>query len=97
MDNYTINYLYSQIIGTFRVHVKFEAKSDMHPVLGRKLWEPQTSFAPELTQYLTAVAFYESLFELKVTGKETEGGFDVWIFDTINEPRIESLRGCHLY
>ena len=36
--------------------------------------------------------FYEGLFGWKVTEKETADGFDVWIFDTGGEPRVQNLR-----
>jgi uncharacterized protein len=37
-------------------------------------------------------SFYETLFGWKTTNKETAGGFEVWIFDTGGEPRLENLR-----
>ena len=40
----------------------------------------------------TTASFYESLFGWKVTEKETADGFDVWIFDTGGEPRVQNLR-----
>jgi predicted enzyme related to lactoylglutathione lyase len=40
----------------------------------------------------TTATFYESLFGWKVTEKETADGFDVWIFDTGGEPRVQNLR-----
>ena len=36
--------------------------------------------------------FYESLFDWRVTERETAGGSDVWIFDTGGEPRVQNLR-----
>jgi predicted enzyme related to lactoylglutathione lyase len=36
--------------------------------------------------------FYESLFGWKMTQKETVGEFDVWLFDTGGEPRVQNLR-----
>ncbi len=36
--------------------------------------------------------FYESLFGWKIMEKETADGFDVWLFDTGSEPRLENLR-----
>jgi len=36
--------------------------------------------------------FFESLFGWKITEKETADGFDVWIFDTGDEPRLQNLR-----
>lgn len=36
--------------------------------------------------------FYESLFGWKIIAKETAEGFDVWIFDTAGEPRLQNLR-----
>jgi len=36
--------------------------------------------------------FYESLFGWKITEKDTADGFDVWIFDTGGEPRVQNLR-----
>jgi predicted enzyme related to lactoylglutathione lyase len=36
--------------------------------------------------------FYESLFGWRITEKETAGGFEVWIFDTGGEPRLQNLR-----
>jgi sulfatase modifying factor 1 len=39
-----------------------------------------------------AASFYERLFDWKVVQKETADGFDVWIFDTGGEPRLENLR-----
>ena len=40
----------------------------------------------------TTADFYESLFGWKITEKETADGFDVWIFDTGSEPRVQNLR-----
>jgi len=37
-------------------------------------------------------SFYERLFGWKVIQKETADGFDVWIFDTGDQPRLENLR-----
>ncbi len=37
-------------------------------------------------------SFYESLFGWKIVSKEIAGGTDVWIFDTMSEPRLENLR-----
>ena len=39
-----------------------------------------------------AASFYERLFGWKAIQKETAEGFDVWIFDTGGEPRLENLR-----
>jgi len=39
-----------------------------------------------------AAHFYESLFGWKITEKETAEGFDVWLFDTGGEPRVQNLR-----
>ncbi len=39
-----------------------------------------------------SVHFYESLFGWKITEKETSDEFNVWIFDTGDEPRILNLR-----
>jgi len=36
--------------------------------------------------------FYESLFGWEITEKDTADGFDVWIFDTGGEPRVQNLR-----
>jgi len=36
--------------------------------------------------------FYESLFGWEITQKETTGEFDVWLFDTGGEPRVQNLR-----
>jgi predicted enzyme related to lactoylglutathione lyase len=36
--------------------------------------------------------FYENLFGWKIIEKETAEGFDVWIFDTGGEPRLQNLR-----
>ena len=36
--------------------------------------------------------FYESLFGWKIIEKEIAEGFDVWIFDTGGEPRLQNLR-----
>ena len=36
--------------------------------------------------------FYASLFGWKITQKETAGEFDVWLFDTGGEPRVQNLR-----
>ena len=36
--------------------------------------------------------FYESLFGWKITQKDTAEGFDVWIFDTGGEPRVQNLQ-----
>ena len=36
--------------------------------------------------------FYESLFGWKIVEKETAGGSDVWIFDTGDEPRVQTIR-----
>jgi predicted enzyme related to lactoylglutathione lyase len=36
--------------------------------------------------------FYENLFGWKVIEKETAEGFEVWIFDTGGEPRVQNLR-----
>ena len=36
--------------------------------------------------------FYESVFGWRITKKEMADGFDVWIFDTGGEPRVENLR-----
>jgi predicted enzyme related to lactoylglutathione lyase len=36
--------------------------------------------------------FYESLFGWRITEKETAEGFDVWLFDTGGEPRVQNLR-----
>lgn len=40
----------------------------------------------------TTATFYESLFGWKTTEKETTDGFEVWIFDTGGEPRLQNLR-----
>ena len=40
----------------------------------------------------TTASFYEALFGWKVIEKETADGFDVWIFDTGGEPRVQNLR-----
>jgi len=39
-----------------------------------------------------AAHFYESLFGWRITEKETAEGFDVWLFDTGGEPRVQNLR-----
>jgi predicted enzyme related to lactoylglutathione lyase len=39
-----------------------------------------------------AARFYESLFGWKIIEKEMADGFDVWIFDTGGEPRVQNLR-----
>jgi predicted enzyme related to lactoylglutathione lyase len=45
------------------------------------------------THHIDSTAqFYESLFGWKITSKETAGGFDVWVFDTGHEPRLQNLR-----
>jgi uncharacterized protein len=45
------------------------------------------------THHLAETAhFYASLFGWKVTGQETVGGTDVWLFDTGGEPRLRNLR-----
>ena len=36
--------------------------------------------------------FYESLFGWRIIEKETADGFDVWLFDTGSEPRVQNLR-----
>jgi len=36
--------------------------------------------------------FYQSLFGWKIVQEDTAEGFDVWIFDTGGEPRVENLR-----
>jgi len=36
--------------------------------------------------------FYESLFGWRIIEKETAEGFDVWIFDTGGEPRVQNLQ-----
>lgn len=36
--------------------------------------------------------FYESLFGWRVIERDTADGFDVWIFDTGGEPRVQNLR-----
>jgi len=36
--------------------------------------------------------FYESLFGWKVTDKGSTEGFNLWIFNTQGEPRIDNLR-----
>ena len=36
--------------------------------------------------------FYEILFGWKIIQKDTAEGFDVWIFDTGGEPRVQNLR-----
>jgi len=36
--------------------------------------------------------FYESLFGWKTIQKDTAAGFDVWIFDTGGEPRVQNLK-----
>jgi len=36
--------------------------------------------------------FYENLFGWKIVAKEIAEGFDVWIFDTAGEPRLQNLR-----
>jgi len=36
--------------------------------------------------------FYENLFGWRVIEKDTADGFDVWIFDTGGEPRVQNLR-----
>lgn len=40
----------------------------------------------------TTATFYESLFGWKTTEKVKADGFDVWIFDTGGEPRVQNLR-----
>jgi len=37
-------------------------------------------------------SFYERLFGWQIIQKETADGFDVWIFDTGGEPRVQNLR-----
>jgi predicted enzyme related to lactoylglutathione lyase len=39
-----------------------------------------------------AAGFYERLFGWKVIRRDAADGFDVWIFDTGGEPRLENLR-----
>ncbi len=48
----------------------------------------------EITTWSVAetARFYERLFGWKTIDKETADGFDVWIFDTGGEPRLENLR-----
>ncbi len=36
--------------------------------------------------------FYESLFGWKIIQKDIAEGFDVWIFDTGGEPRVQNLQ-----
>jgi len=40
----------------------------------------------------TTAHFYASLFGWRISEKETAEGFDVWIFDTGGEPRVQNLR-----
>lgn len=39
-----------------------------------------------------AADFYEKLFGWKTIRKETAEGFDYWIFDTGDTPRVENIR-----
>ena len=39
-----------------------------------------------------AATFYENVFGWKVMHKDTTEGFDYWIFDTGDVPRVENLR-----
>ena len=45
------------------------------------------------TRNIEATAnFYENLFGWSIIQKETAEGFDVWIFDTGGEPRVQNLQ-----